>query len=145
MARKDQQVPMARALRSYLDVPGALDLFNMLQDDTCPNSAIFRKLAKLADVNVFKGQGTLNRLFEMMYDTQARRLDKTGKAMKGIRYHQDVISLFVILRSRGCGATGPHAAMKELLGAPSDSTLRYVTCSISRLKMADLARCIPSP
>lgn len=126
MARKDQQAPMIRALRTYLGVPGALDIFNMLQDEDCPNSAIFRKFAKLADDNVFDGQRTLKRLFEMIYDTQSRRQDTTGKAMKGIRYHHDVISLFVILRSRGCGATGPYAAMKELFGAPSDSTLRYV-------------------
>jgi hypothetical protein len=78
----------------------------------------------MADNGDFSDQKTLTGVFTLVADTQARRQDPIGRAMKGIRYTEDVMNLYVILRGRGLSSTGPFAATLGILGGPSERRIR---------------------
>jgi hypothetical protein len=103
-----------------------MDLHHLIHDRSRPNLAVFRRLAKLAEDGGFNEHRTLLQVLEMIYQTHTRRMDPTGNKMKGIRYHEDVINLFVVVHVRGCAAAGPYAALREVIGAPSERSLRSV-------------------
>jgi hypothetical protein len=101
-----------------------MDLYSTLEDERNPNSAVFRKLGALADEGEFEDDKTLKEILELVFQYKTRRKDPTGNAMKGIRYQEDAMNFFVVLTSRGISATGPYAAVRGVLGAPSERTVR---------------------
>jgi hypothetical protein len=98
--------------------------YELLEDVEQPNSAIFRRLERMANAGDFDDQKTLMGIFQLVAETQTRRQDATGKAMKGIRYTEDVMNLYVILRGRGLSSSAPFAAILGVLGGPSERRIR---------------------
>lgn len=95
-----------------------------MEDARNPASAVFQQLEQLANDGDFEKDPTLLSIFKLVLDTKVRRKDLSGKLMKGIRYDQNQINLYVLLRGRGIHSTGPFKAMRSVIGGPSERNIR---------------------
>jgi hypothetical protein len=116
--------PAVRSAKGYEDIPGVVEMLEVINDSTQPDVAVFRRLRQLAIDGDLADEKTLMALLKQVADSKERQQDKTGRKMKGIRYNEDAMNLWIIVRSRGLSATGPYSALKSILGGPSASTLQ---------------------
>ncbi|KAJ9114622.1 hypothetical protein QFC22_005495 [Naganishia vaughanmartiniae] len=122
---KNQCTPSMRIAQVYLENRAVMRFYQLMEDTDKPTASIFRKLEQMANAGEFNDDDTLQGIFKLIYESKSRRADPTGKAIHGIRYSEDVMHFFVLLRSRGISSTGPFAAIRGIFhGGPGDRYIR---------------------